>query len=200
MGCRLIKDSICRSEEIDALTWFEEVLFYRLIATCDDYGRYDGRAKIIKGNCFPLKDITEKDIDKALGKLSAVGLIWVYTLQGKPYLQLVTWEKHQRTRNQKSKYPEYSAECELLTFDGKWKPAAEDEQERALKYAQEIAEAKKEKEAPKTAKTRDGQQPQEEPVISITLNTGEEYPVTQSYITELAGCIRQWISCKSYGL
>lgn len=63
MPNRIIKESICRSEEIDSLSWFEEVLFYRLIVTCDDFGRYDGRAKIIKGSCFPLKDITEKDID-----------------------------------------------------------------------------------------------------------------------------------------
>lgn len=61
MPNRIIKESICRSEEIDSLSWFEEVLFYRLIVTCDDFGRYDGRAKIIKGSCFPLKDITEKD-------------------------------------------------------------------------------------------------------------------------------------------
>lgn len=62
-----------QDEEIDSLSWFEEVLFYRLIVTCDDFGRYGRRAKIIKGSCFPLKDITEKDIDKALGRLSAVG-------------------------------------------------------------------------------------------------------------------------------
>ena len=44
MPNRIIKESICRSEEIDSLSWFEEVLFYRLIVTCDDFGRYDGRA------------------------------------------------------------------------------------------------------------------------------------------------------------
>ena len=53
MPNRILKESICRSEEIDSLSWFEEVLFYRLIVICDDFGRYDGRAKIIKGSCFP---------------------------------------------------------------------------------------------------------------------------------------------------
>lgn len=99
MPNRILKESICRSEEIDSLSWFEEVLFYRLIVICDDFGRYDGRAKIIKGSCFPLKDVTEKDIDKALDKLSAVGLVRVYETQGRPYLQLVTWADHQRIRN-----------------------------------------------------------------------------------------------------
>ena len=44
MPNRILKESICRSEEIDSLSWFEEVLFYRLIVICDDFGRYDGRA------------------------------------------------------------------------------------------------------------------------------------------------------------
>lgn len=93
------------SETIDALTWFEEVLFYRLMVKCDDFGRCDGRLKIIKGHCFPLKDITEEELDKALNKLSLVGLIRRYTVSGHPYIQFVTWEKHQTVRNKKSKYP-----------------------------------------------------------------------------------------------
>ena len=117
MPNRIIKESICRSEEIDSLSWFEEVLFYRLIVVCDDFGRYDGRAKIIKGSCFPLKDVTEKNINEALDKLSAVGLVRVYETQGRPYLQLVTWANHQRIRNQKSKYPEFGEDSVLLSFD-----------------------------------------------------------------------------------
>ena len=107
MPNRIIKESICRSEEIDSLSWFEEVVFYRLIVTCDDFGRYDGRAKIIKGSCFPLKDITEKDIDKALGRLSAVGLVRVYEAQGRPYLQLVTWADHREFVIKRASIPDF---------------------------------------------------------------------------------------------
>ncbi|MCC8014702.1 MAG: hypothetical protein LIO87_05855 [Eubacterium sp.] len=63
MPNRILKESICRSEEIDSLSWFEEVLFYRLIVSCDDYGRFDARTKIIKGQCLPLKSVTERDIE-----------------------------------------------------------------------------------------------------------------------------------------
>jgi hypothetical protein len=105
MSNRVLKESICMSETIDALTWFEEVFFYRLMVKCDDFGRCDGRLKIIKGHCFPLKDITEEELDKALNKLSLVGLIRRYTVSGHPYIQFVTWEKHQTVRNKKSKYP-----------------------------------------------------------------------------------------------
>ena len=102
---RIIKESIRTSDDIEKLSWFEEVLFYRLIVSCDDYGRFDGRSAIIKGTCFPLKSIAVKDIEKALDKLSAVGLAYQYEVDGKPYLQLTAWEKHQTVRAKKSKYP-----------------------------------------------------------------------------------------------
>lgn len=111
MPNRILKESICRSDEIDSLSWFEEVLFYRLIVNCDDYGRYDARLKIVKNTCFPLKDITEKDVEKALKKLSAVGLVRAYEAQGRPTLQLVTWEQHQNVRAKKSKYPAFDENC-----------------------------------------------------------------------------------------
>ena len=183
MPNRIIKESICRSEEIDSLSWFEEVLFYRLIVTCDDFGRYDGRAKIIKGSCFPLKDITEKDIDKALGRLSAVGLVRVYEAQGRPYLQLVTWADHQRIRNQKSKYPGFSEDCELLTFDSKGQQIKTSDNKCVRNPIQ--SESKSESET-NTNICSEQTVAAEPPVIGITMNTGEEYPITQSYVLELA--------------
>lgn len=106
MPNRIIKESICRSDSIDSLSWFEEVLFYRLIVVCDDYGRFDGRAAVIRGACFPLKDdITKKQISEAIDKLSTAGLVRGYEVQGRPYLQLTTWNCHQQIRAKKSKYP-----------------------------------------------------------------------------------------------
>jgi hypothetical protein len=105
MPNRILKESICRSEEIDQLSWFEEVLFYRLIVNCDDYGRFDGRASIIKSLCFPLKNMRGNDIEKALAKLSAAGLVKRYEVDGKPVLQLMTWERHQTIRAKRAKYP-----------------------------------------------------------------------------------------------
>ena len=114
MPNRILKESICRSDTIDQLTWFEEVLFYRLIVSCDDYGRFDGRPSIIRGTCFPLKDITCKSIADALQKLTSVGLVREYYVQGRPYLQMVTWGDHQQVRAKKSKYPAEESNCENL--------------------------------------------------------------------------------------
>ena len=55
MPNRIIKESIKRSPEIDRLNWFEEVVFYRLIVTADDYGRLDGRTVVLKNDLFPPK-------------------------------------------------------------------------------------------------------------------------------------------------
>jgi len=105
MPNRILKESICSSETIDGLSWFEEVFFYRLIVNCDDYGRMDARAKILKSRLFPLKDITSKQIEDAVDTLRTVGMIEVYVYDDRPYLQLRTWDKHQSIRAHKSKYP-----------------------------------------------------------------------------------------------
>lgn len=117
MPNRILKESICRSDTIDQLSWFEEVLFYRLIVACDDYGRFDGRPAIIRGTCFPLKDITNKTIADALQKLTSVGLVREYYVQGRPYLHMVTWGDHQQVRAKKSKYPAEESNCENLISD-----------------------------------------------------------------------------------
>lgn len=180
MPNRILKESICRSEEIDSLSWFEEVLFYRLIVICDDFGRYDGRAKIIKGSCFPLKSVTEKDIDKALDKLSAVGLVRVYKAQGRPYLQLVTWAEHQRIRNQKSKYPEYTCDCELLlSNDSKGQQMETLDNKCVRNLIQSESKSESESNADICSEPQAAAEPETPPVITLQLNTGEEYPVTQ---------------------
>lgn len=117
MPNRIIKESICRSDTINLLKPFEEILFYRLIVVCDDYGRFDGRPEIIKGSCFPLKDTAVKDIGKSLERLVEVGLVELYEVHGKPVLQLSSWSEHQQIRAKKSKYPAPDKTCNQLKSD-----------------------------------------------------------------------------------
>ena len=107
MPNRILKESICASDSIDQLSWFEECVFYRLMVNCDDYGRFDGRVSIIKNRLFPLKEgLKPKIVEQALRKLAAVGLVVLYETDGKPFLYLPTWEKYQTIRNKQSKYPD----------------------------------------------------------------------------------------------
>jgi hypothetical protein len=185
MPNRILKESICRSEEINSLSCFEETLFYRLIVMCDDFGRYDGRARIIKGSCFPLKDVTDKDINAALGKLSEVGLVKVYEVDGRPYLQLVTWSEHQRIRNQKSKYPECTQDSKLLlTFDSNGQQTKTSDNKCVRNPIQSESKSESESNTTICSEPQVAAEQVEPPVITLTLNTGEEYPITQKDVDE----------------
>lgn len=115
MPNRILKESIRESDSIDCLSWFEEVLFYRLIVSCDDYGRFDGRISVIKNRLFPLKEnLTLKTVECAIQKLVSAGLVALYMFEGKPYLYLPSWTAHQNVRAKRSKYPEPGAACESV--------------------------------------------------------------------------------------
>ena len=105
MPNRIIKESICTSDNIDGLSPFEENVFVRLIVNCDDFGRFDAREKILASRLFPLKALKPGQIMGAIRSLVAADLITVYEVDGKPFLQMRTWEKHQQIRAKKSKYP-----------------------------------------------------------------------------------------------
>ena len=116
MPNRIIKESICTSENIDQLSSFQEVMFYRLMVNCDDFGRYDARPKLLSARLFPLKNISTEVIEDALNALVDADLITVYVVDGHSYLQMNTWGKHQQGRANKSKYPS-SDEGELQAND-----------------------------------------------------------------------------------
>lgn len=119
MPNRILKESICSSDTIDRLSLFEEVTFYRLLVTCDDYGRFDARPKILKSRLFPLRTepaYNDKAIDKAIDTLVSVGLVTRYRVDGHDYLYITSWSKHQQTRAAKSKFPSPD-EGELVEHD-----------------------------------------------------------------------------------
>jgi hypothetical protein len=105
MGNRIIKESICTSESIERLNEFQEIFFYRLIVNCDDYGCMDARLKILISRLFPLRGIDDDQVKDALEALITAGLVTLYTVRGKPFLQINSWERHQQVRTQKRKYP-----------------------------------------------------------------------------------------------
>ena len=107
MPNRIIKESICSSEKIAALSDFEFRLWVGLITQADDAGRGDARPAIIKGHVFPFRDrLSIKDIDAALQELAAKGCVSLYKVDGKPYFLFPGWVKHQRVRDCKPKFPE----------------------------------------------------------------------------------------------
>ena len=107
MPNRFIKESICSSAQIDALTWFEQAVFIRLIVRADDFGRLDGRRRFLNNTLFvTAENVNDQDVENAVIKLEEVGLAKRYEVEGKPFLYLTGWSKHQQQRSNVSKYPD----------------------------------------------------------------------------------------------
>ena len=119
MPNRIIKETIHTSDDVAEMSDIEFRVWMALITYVDDYGRGDARAAIIKGACFPLIErITPKVIEKAIDGLVRIGCVKRYTVEGKPYLYLPAWEKHQRVRSSVEKYPAPPEEDETEPEEG----------------------------------------------------------------------------------
>lgn len=117
MPNRILKETICTSEQIERLSAFAEVTFYRLIVNADDFGRMDGRAAILRSRLFPLKDVRISQIEDALRELASVELVSTYTVDGKPFVRLSGWNRHQQIRAKRSKYPAPDCTCNQMISD-----------------------------------------------------------------------------------
>lgn len=104
MPNRTLKETITTSERLAAVSFEAESLFYRLLVCADDFGRFDARPIIVRSRAMPLRDVCLSDVGQWTDELQAHGLIVVYEVEGKPYLQIQRWE--QRKRANKSKYPD----------------------------------------------------------------------------------------------
>lgn len=103
---RFIKESCRSSKNLDRLSDFEERLFWRLVTTADDYGRFLADAELVRSACFPYKSISIPNMEKALLGLQSHNLIFTYQVGDRKYGEFVTWTKHQgKPRSSKSKYP-----------------------------------------------------------------------------------------------
>lgn len=106
MPTRFIKESCRSSRNLDKLSDFEERLFWRLITTADDYGRFMADPELVRAACFPYRTLSVEKVSDALKGLQSHHLITLYTVEDRDYGQFVTFEKHQgKARSKKSKYP-----------------------------------------------------------------------------------------------
>lgn len=105
MPTRMIRDGILTSERINALSERAELFYRRLMSVVDDYGRFSANPTLLRASCYPLKldSVKEDSIKKHLAEAADAGLIVLYTVSGKAYLEMQDFG--QRVQS-KSKYPE----------------------------------------------------------------------------------------------
>ena len=179
MPNRIIKESLCSSEKIASLSDFEFRLWIGLITQADDAGRGDARAAIIKGHVFPFRErVSIKDIDAALQVLAAKGCVALYKVDGKPYFLFPGWVKHQRVRDCKPRFPEPPEN------DGSPQSAASCGE---LPQAAALIQSESESNPNPKNISAEPQAASAPPVISLPLNDGTFYDVSEEQCHEWAG-------------
>ena len=177
MPNRLLKEGIRTSKKINSLSDFEFRTWAYLITYVDDYGRGSADPELLKGFVFPRrKEVREQDIRKALAALERTGSILLYDVAGEPYFCFPNWSEHQRIQTKKSKYPapaDFDMSRWLTVIHGDSPPESNPNPNP---------------ESESNPKEGGGEpQAASPPVVSIPLNDGTEYPVSQEQCQEWAG-------------
>lgn len=109
MRIRSIKPEFWRSPDIASLTREERLLFIGLWQYVDDNGVGIDDERLIASDLFPLDEDpseTRAYVSASLASLSRVSLVTRYEVDGRRYLHISTWKRHQRVDNpNKPRYP-----------------------------------------------------------------------------------------------
>jgi hypothetical protein len=105
MANRVIRGDILDSESVNKLSWPAEVFYRRLMSILDDFGFGDGRISIMRSKLFPLRldKVSESDVVKWLSECESAGLVRIYHVNEKPYIELFNF--NQTVRIKKHKFP-----------------------------------------------------------------------------------------------
>lgn len=120
MPDRIVRAGILTSEPINALSWAAEIFYRRLINAVDDYGRFDGRCSILRASLYPLKldRVSERDVGTWLRNCEEAGLVTVYTVNDRPYIEILKFDQRLRAKTSKWPPPPSSVStCQQLTAD-----------------------------------------------------------------------------------
>lgn len=106
MPDRIVRAGILTSDAVNGLSWAGEVFYRRLHSVIDDFGRYDGRAALLRAHLYPLKleKVSESDVGKWLTECVTAGLVRLYRVQDRPYVEVLKFD--QRARAKVSKWPQ----------------------------------------------------------------------------------------------
>lgn len=89
----------------DLGTWFDECFYHRLLLVADDFGLFDARPSYLRAQlfCTKLDKVREADVSRALLECERAGLVRLYEVDGKRYLEIAQYG--QRRDKTKPKWP-----------------------------------------------------------------------------------------------
>ena len=93
MRIRTIKPEFYKDEDLAELPPLTRILFSGLWGLADGEGRLEYRPKFIKAEVLPYDDC---DVSGMLESLDATGFIVIYEIEGRSYIEIPNFRKHQR--------------------------------------------------------------------------------------------------------
>ena len=93
-GSRMIRKGFVDSDRVSGLdSWFTECFFHRLLLVADDYGFYDARPAYLRAQLFSTKldKVREADVSRALLECERAGLVRLYEVDSKRYLEILRY-------------------------------------------------------------------------------------------------------------
>jgi hypothetical protein len=131
---RSIKPSFFRSEDVSALPLRARLTWIGLWTQCDDQGRTKDNARLIKGDVWPLDNVSLRDVEQDLDTLAGHGRIVRYEVDGKRYLEIVNWHAHQAISKPTPSRIPAPAEGRILTFEEPPEPDEDLDDEQPPNY------------------------------------------------------------------
>lgn len=107
MPNRILREGILTSERVNRIADRPavEVTYRRLYSVADDYGRFSAHPSLLRAALYPLRidQITDAEVMEHLRACASAGLVNLYEVEGKPYLEILDFR--QQLRSKRSKFP-----------------------------------------------------------------------------------------------
>uniref|UniRef100_A0A6M3KK37 Putative DnaB domain protein n=1 Tax=viral metagenome TaxID=1070528 RepID=A0A6M3KK37_9ZZZZ len=119
MPRRWISETICDSPNFNQLSNEAEIHFYRCLTCTDDYGCFKSQPAILKGHCYPLKEVGLKDIQLRHKELEDKGIIISWQEDGRDYSVFTSfphWNYTKRRHSRKTPIPPQEVIFELCSL------------------------------------------------------------------------------------
>lgn len=102
---RSIKPEFWTAEQVMECSPMARLLFIGMWNFCDDGGVHPASAKTLKAEVFPSDDVTTSQVEALVSELVANGLLLPYEADGKKYLHVTGWSRHQKIEKPNFKHP-----------------------------------------------------------------------------------------------
>lgn len=117
MPSRILREGILTSERVNSLSPHAELFYRRLMSVVDDFGRFSAHPALLRAACYPLRvdEVREADISRWLSSVESAGLILLYAVNSKRFLEMIDFRQQVRAKESKFPAPHTLSECESIT-------------------------------------------------------------------------------------